>query len=146
MSSPDLVGDARQTDFMEEQFTHVLDKGLLDCFLSGFDSAKNARAYLQEVDRVLRADGHFVYVTYAEPARRLALLQLPGWTVEVSRLYRTCAEEEAVNFEQELFGDEGAPATHFDKVLAENLTRPQLDRFRHKKHHFAYVCRKGRGS
>lgn len=130
---------------MEEQFTHIIDKGLLDCFLSGFESNKNARAYLQEMDRVMRQSGCFIYITYADPSRRLQFLQQNNWTVKSYRLYRTCADEELIYFEQELFAsDSQAPVTEFDKALAENMTKVQLEQYRHKRHHYAYVCQKSK--
>ena len=131
---------------MEEQFTHVIDKGLMDCFFSSFDSLKNVKLYLSEVDRILRSEGFFIYLTYAEPSRRLEHLTQHGWTVKTFQLYRTCVKEEMIYFEERLFekeeNAEPMPTTEFDKVLEENLTKPRLDKFRHKKYHYAYVCQK----
>ena len=146
VSSTDETCNAKKTDFMEEQFTHILDKGLMDCFFSSYDSLKNLKLYLTEIDRILRSEGFFIYITYAEPNNRLEHLKQIGWKVQVFQLYRTCMEEEMIYFEDKLFekeeNEEVGIKSEFEKVLEENLTKPKLDRFRHKKYHYAYVCQK----
>jgi hypothetical protein len=138
-----MVGDARHTEFMEEQFTHIIDKGLLDCFLSGFGSSKNAACYLDEVNRIMRQSGCYIYITYAPPERRLRYLEEMHWDVKVFRLYRTSLEEQMIYFEEDLFAEEDKDwKSDFDKSLAENLTKPDPEKYRNKKNHWAYICTK----
>ena len=51
-----LVADARRLPFPSNSFDIVLDKGCLDCFISG-EGARDAPLYLREIVRVLRPSG-----------------------------------------------------------------------------------------
>lgn len=108
---------------------------------------KNSRLYLNEIDRILRNNGYFIYITHSSPERRLNFLKANGWKIKTYKLYRSSVEEELIYFEQELFNNSDlletvAENTEFDKVMSENMTKPQLENFQHKKYHFAYVCQK----
>ena len=81
------VMDATALDFAPESFSHVFDKGTLDCLLSGSDSAKRVRRYLAGVDTALRRGGHFLCVSVGPPQRRLEWLRRPGWIVRAAELH-----------------------------------------------------------
>ena len=87
------VMDVRHMDFEEHSFDVAIDKGTLDSMLYGslWDPApevrSNAKAYVDEVARVLRPGGRWLYVTYRQPHFLRPLLEREKvWKLEVETL------------------------------------------------------------
>lgn len=66
--------DCCDMDFVDECFTHVIDKGTLDSILSEYRSTENADRYLEEVVRVLKPFGVFICCSYRSLEHRLKYL------------------------------------------------------------------------
>lgn len=68
-------------------FTHVFDKALLDCVLSGYDATFSAQKYLRGVWEVLVPQGWFICVSLGAPERRLPHLTPLEWDVRTAQLW-----------------------------------------------------------
>ena len=65
--------DVRSLQFEDNTFDVVIDKGTFDSVLCGDGSAPNAEQMLNEVHRVLSANGVYICITYGVPESRLSL-------------------------------------------------------------------------
>merc|ERR1719465_366641 len=77
--------DGRAMELADGTFSVVLDKACLDAILCGEGSTHNVQKLLQEVSRVLVADGVYIAVSHGQPSYRLTYLQRPefGWNVKI---------------------------------------------------------------
>ena len=75
--------DVRSLQFEDNTFDVVIDKGTFDSVLCGDGSAPNAEQMLNEVHRVLSANGVYICITYGVPESRLSFFQKKEyeWTV-----------------------------------------------------------------
>ena len=86
------VMDVRQMAFPGGSFDVAIDKGMLDAMLNGSigdpeDEVKqNVGPYIDEVARVLKKDGLWLYVMFRQPHFIRPLLQRDVWRVEVEVL------------------------------------------------------------
>ncbi|KAH8033994.1 hypothetical protein HPB51_018505 [Rhipicephalus microplus] len=79
-----LQMDAAQMDFKDEEFTVILDKGLVDALTPDKDCPAKLYAVLKEVSRVLRVGGRFLCISLLQSHVLQALLKWfssdPAWT------------------------------------------------------------------
>ncbi|GAA5846668.1 hypothetical protein JCM9279_003402 [Rhodotorula babjevae] len=83
------VGDVRHLPFERESVDVCIDKATLDAMLTGEkdpwnpppEAVADCRAEVDEVLRVLKPDGVFLYLTFGQPHFRRPLLQRDGWTL-----------------------------------------------------------------
>lgn len=79
-----LQMDAAQMDFKDEEFTVILDKGLVDALTPDKDCPAKLYAVLKEVSRVLRVGGRFLCISLLQNHVLQALLKWfssdPAWT------------------------------------------------------------------
>ena len=85
------VQDVRSLDLLKSRtFDVVIDKGTLDVFFCEKDCdiwdpsseiRTNVGRTLEQVERVLKPNGIFVYVTFGQPHFRRPLLERPFWTI-----------------------------------------------------------------
>ncbi|KHJ33211.1 putative endothelin-converting enzyme 2 [Erysiphe necator] len=67
------VMDVRELDLEDESVDFAIDKGTLDAFLHGSlwdppeDVAKNVGLYVDQIMRVLKLGGKWLYITYRQP-------------------------------------------------------------------------------
>lgn len=87
------VMDIRQLTFADASFDVCIDKATLDAMLYGSlwdpeDEVKaNVEAYIDEVARVLRPGGRFVYITWRQPHFIKPLIKREGiWEMEIEVL------------------------------------------------------------
>ena len=87
------VMDVRKLTFTDAYFDVAIDKGTLDAMLHGSlwdpedDVKANAQAYVDEVARVLKPGGRWLYVTYRQPHFLKPLLERPDkWDLQVETL------------------------------------------------------------
>ena len=74
-------------------YNTVLDKGTLDCILSGDNSVPNAAKMMSEVFRVLAPGGHYMVITYGDPDVRKKYLETQPWSsISVDKLAKPSAE------------------------------------------------------
>lgn len=86
--------DVRNMQGVEDASVDLaFDKGTLDAMIHGSpwnppqEVKDNTRAYLQEVHRVLRGNGRFLYVTFRQPHFMKPLLNPDGlWELDVHNL------------------------------------------------------------
>ncbi|TNY20214.1 S-adenosyl-L-methionine-dependent methyltransferase [Rhodotorula diobovata] len=84
------VGDIRALPFADGSVDVCIDKATMDAMLTGEkdpwnpppEAVADCRAEVDEVVRVLRPDGIFLYLTFGQPHFRRPLLQRPGWQLE----------------------------------------------------------------
>ncbi|KAI0116765.1 S-adenosyl-L-methionine-dependent methyltransferase [Daldinia grandis] len=88
-------GDVRHLDGIPEKSIDIaFDKGTLDAMIHGSpwsppdDVKQNTGQYIREVNRVLKDDGAFLYVTYRQPHFIKPLLNCEGtnWKIEMEVL------------------------------------------------------------
>jgi hypothetical protein len=71
-----------------------------------------------------------------------------GWSIKNYKLYRTSIEEEKLMMEKEFYGEEEnadekeIDPESFDATLKKNMTPFDLNQYRFKNFHYAYICRK----
>ncbi|CAM9505405.1 unnamed protein product, partial [Discosporangium mesarthrocarpum] len=70
-----LAMDLTRTNFPDEHFDVAIDKGCLDAIVCSMDGNRRARAYLQELDRILEPEAAYICVSYAPPEDRLEMLE-----------------------------------------------------------------------
>ncbi|PBP18577.1 Endothelin-converting enzyme 2 [Diplocarpon rosae] len=87
------VMDVRQLELQDSSIDLAIDKGTLDAFLHGSlwsppdDVITNVGAYVDEVARVLKPGGKWLYITYRQPHFMKPLLEREKkWTLEVQVL------------------------------------------------------------
>jgi EEF1A lysine methyltransferase 4 len=87
------VMDVRKMELVDGLFNVAIDKGTLDAMLHGSlwdpedDVKANVRAYVDEVARVLKPGGTWLYITYRQPHFLKPLLAREGvWTIQVETL------------------------------------------------------------
>lgn len=83
-----LKMNALNLDFGNGIFSHAVDKSLMDCILSGYNSTKNAKKYLSEVYRILDDKGTFFCFSYRGYEDRKRVLESQPWRVVVHKIYR----------------------------------------------------------
>ncbi|KAH6714467.1 S-adenosyl-L-methionine-dependent methyltransferase [Leptodontidium sp. MPI-SDFR-AT-0119] len=88
-----VVMDVRALSLPTASVDIAIDKGTLDAFIHGslWDPPDDVRAnvgkYVDEVARVLRPGGAWLYITYRQPHFMRPLIERPGhWTVDVEIL------------------------------------------------------------
>ncbi|KAF4527007.1 hypothetical protein B566_EDAN001554 [Ephemera danica] len=84
-----LTMDIKHLTFKDQSFDVVLEKGTLDALLVGedvWDFSEEAKSMVSQVmdnvHRVLRHNGIFISVTFAQPHFRLPLLKSAKWKIE----------------------------------------------------------------
>lgn len=87
------VMDVRNLEFLDSSFDVAIDKSTLDAMLHGSlwdpedDVKANAKAYADEVARVLKPGGRWLCVTYRQPHFLMPLLLRPEkWVIQVETL------------------------------------------------------------
>ncbi|KAF2842610.1 hypothetical protein M501DRAFT_1005393 [Patellaria atrata CBS 101060] len=88
------VADVRSMmEFANDEFDVAIDKGTLDSMLHGSlwdppeDVRRDTGSYLDQVARVLRKEGRFLYITYQQPHFIIPLLERNDtWRIEVIEL------------------------------------------------------------
>lgn len=85
--------DIRHLTFPDQNFDICIDKATLDAMLYGSlweppdEVQANVKAYVDEVARVLKPGGEWLYITWRQPHFIRPLLQREGvWTVEIETL------------------------------------------------------------
>lgn len=99
------VMDVRKLEMPDASFDVAIDKGTLDAMLHGSlwdpedDVKANAKAYIDEVARILKPGGRWLYVTYRQPHFLKPLLLRPDkWTMEVETLESVAGSFEYFGF------------------------------------------------
>ncbi|GAA6062942.1 hypothetical protein JCM10212_005955 [Sporobolomyces blumeae] len=89
-----VVGDIRKLPFEDQSVDVCIDKrlkGTMDAMMTGVDDVwdpqpeivADVKAEVDEVVRVLKPDGVFLYLTFGQPHFRRQHLQRPGWKLEI---------------------------------------------------------------
>ncbi|KAI9812003.1 MAG: hypothetical protein M1827_004895 [Pycnora praestabilis] len=87
------IMDVRKMGFANDCFDVAIDKGTLDAMLYGSlwnppaDVIMNVGRYVNEVARVLKPGGHWLYITYRQPHFMKPLLERPDvWDLAIETL------------------------------------------------------------
>ena len=81
------VADCRDmSDTPDGAYDVIIDKGTLDALLCGSESNKHQAALLLEIHRVLKRGGVFILITYGQTTSRLAYLERPKFSWDVSHV------------------------------------------------------------
>ncbi|RVD89609.1 uncharacterized protein DFL_000610 [Arthrobotrys flagrans] len=86
------VADVRETGFPDDSFDVVIDKGTLDAMLSGSlwsppdHVRERTTAYINEVLRILKPTGKFLYITYRQPHFIRPIVTRDAWTLNIETL------------------------------------------------------------
>ncbi|CAG8507457.1 9261_t:CDS:2 [Ambispora leptoticha] len=86
-----LVMDVRDLKFPDASFDYVIDKGTMDALMCDKgdvwnpdeDVVENVKKEVDEVVRVLKPGGKFIYITFGQPHFRRRHLERDCWKVEV---------------------------------------------------------------
>lgn len=90
-----IQGDVRSLPFEDSSFDVAIDKGTMDALMCekgdvwnpSPEVIQNCKSEVDEVVRILRPGGVFLYITFGQPHFRKPHLQRPGiWSVEVIEL------------------------------------------------------------
>ncbi|EFP81061.1 hypothetical protein PGT21_008826 [Puccinia graminis f. sp. tritici] len=90
-----IQADVRHLPFPDSSFDAAIDKGTMDALMCAkgdvWDPPKevveNCKMEVDEVARILKPGGVFIYITFGQPHFRKTHLQRPGiWSVEVIEL------------------------------------------------------------
>ena len=84
------------TKIEDGQYQAVIDKGTLDCILSGDRSQMNVKFALNEIYRVLAPGGVYICVTYGTREQRERYFQRLDWSLTVHRVAKTTVETSKV--------------------------------------------------
>ncbi|KAL8100485.1 uncharacterized protein LOC141687468 [Apium graveolens] len=115
--------------FQSGSFVAVIDKGTLDSLLCGHNSRENAAKMLEEVDRVLKANGVYILITYGAPSYRLSLLrEAHSWSIKLHVIGKALVEASSEHQSQELI----SPVPLNDDTGFTVGKNPDV--------HFIYVC------
>lgn len=89
--------------FPSGSFVAVIDKGTLDSLLCGHNSRENAAKMLEEVERVLKANGVYILITYGAPTYRLHLLrEAHSWSIKLHVIGKAFLEASSEHQAREL--------------------------------------------
>ncbi|BGP19885.1 hypothetical protein JCM10213_008641 [Rhodosporidiobolus nylandii] len=89
------TADIRALPFPSGSIDVCIDKGTMDALLTGKgldpwnppeEVVKNVKGEVDEVVRVLKESGRFLYLTFGQPHFRKPHLQRPGWKVDVHEI------------------------------------------------------------
>ncbi|KAL1832636.1 hypothetical protein ACET3Z_002287 [Daucus carota] len=115
--------------FQSDSFVAVIDKGTLDSLLCGHNSRENAAKMLQEVARVLKANGVYILITYGAPTYRLQLLrEAHSWSIKLHVIGKAFLEASSEHHTQELT----SPVPLNDDLSLTLVKNPDV--------HYIYVC------
>ncbi|PKC14635.1 S-adenosyl-L-methionine-dependent methyltransferase [Rhizophagus irregularis] len=86
--------DIRDLNFLDRTFDIVIDKGTMDALMCDEGDVWDpnpevievVRKEVDEVTRILKVGGKFIYVTFGQPHFRRRYLERPCWKVEVETL------------------------------------------------------------
>ncbi|OJT09777.1 hypothetical protein TRAPUB_13736 [Trametes pubescens] len=86
--------DIRDLKFDDDSFDVAIDKGTMDAMMTAKadvwdppeEVVQNCNREVNEVLRVLRKGGIFVYLTFGQPHFRRRYLDRPGTTLEIRKL------------------------------------------------------------
>lgn len=120
-----LKMDAKDMDFTNGVFTHVLDKGLFDSIMSGYRSTENIHKYLSEVHRVLSSNGTYFCMSYKPFEDRCVFLEKFNWNITVHKIYRPVFKTELKWIKQEFFSK--AVIKDIEKQLDLEIDRTELE-------------------
>ncbi|OAV89137.1 hypothetical protein, variant [Puccinia triticina 1-1 BBBD Race 1] len=90
-----IQADVRHLPFADSSFDAAIDKGTMDALMCAKgdvwdppeEVVENCKMEVDEVARILKPGGVFIYVTFGQPHFRKRHLQRPGiWSVEVIEL------------------------------------------------------------
>eukprot|EP00906_Rhabdomonas_costata_P008400 RCo011979 len=85
-----MVMDCTQLELPDASFDLAVDKGTTDAMLCGEGANRNVHQMFRHIQRLLKAGGHFVMVTYGKPDNRILHLRRRrlNWSVEHKTLPR----------------------------------------------------------
>ena len=80
--------DAKKLDYGDGSFDSIIDKACFDAILCGKDAKKDSETFLNEIHRVLNANGVYVCVTFGNPDSRLAYFTKKDylWTITTHKV------------------------------------------------------------
>ena len=84
--------DVRDLKFDNESFDVIIDKGTMDCLLNDYgytidpssDLAKDVRSEIDEIQRVLKIGGVFLYITVSDKEFKEPHLKRSCWRIKTS--------------------------------------------------------------
>jgi SAM-dependent methyltransferase len=86
--------DIRDLKFENESFDAVIDKGTMDALMCdrgdvwdpSEELIKDVKGEVDEVERVLKVGGIFLYITFGQPHFRKRHLQRDCWTIDIKTM------------------------------------------------------------
>jgi len=90
-----IQADVRQLPFADASFDAAIDKGTMDALMCAKGDVwdppqeviENCKLEVDEVARILKPGGVFIYITFGQPHFRKSHLERPGlWSLEVTQL------------------------------------------------------------
>ncbi len=123
------------SDFKDDSFDAVIDKGTADALMCGGDTSGNVAAMCAEMDRVLRPKtGVYITITYGDPASRAAWFDGPplGWDVLMHTVSKSADAE-------------GQYLTTGPwRISGNDSWLDETKCLSAEEHHFVYICRRTR--
>jgi hypothetical protein len=117
--------------FRDNQFTLVIDKGMVDSLFGGFDYVDRTLQLYSEVKRVLTDKGHFLSISHAAPLTRVPYLRQVRWAIDICKvpegeslslfILEKTDDEELIN--RPIPGAEAALPTHSANVVSHTDQR-----------------------
>ncbi|CAI2178994.1 9705_t:CDS:2 [Funneliformis geosporum] len=89
-----IVMDVRDLIFQDESFDVVIDKGTMDALMCDEGDVWNPKSevvekvkkVVDEVVRILKVDGKFLYITFGQPHFRHRYLERSCWKIKMEKL------------------------------------------------------------
>ena len=83
---PPKDGKDPKEGFEDGSFDTIIDKACLDSVLCGENSAPNSKLMLDEIYRVLSANGVYICVSYGLPEMRMVYFNKYDWKVTIQKV------------------------------------------------------------
>ena len=90
--------DAKALSYGNASFDAIIDKACFDAILCGKDAKENSETFLNEIHRVLNANGVYVCVTFGHPESRLPHFSKKEyeWTVFTQKVPKPAISKDVV--------------------------------------------------
>tara|TARA_B110001450_G_C17483093_1_gene425072 strand:+ start:351 stop:722 length:372 start_codon:yes stop_codon:yes gene_type:complete len=115
--------DGKKMTYADGQFDCIIDKACLDSMLCGENSAPNSKLVLDEIYRVLSANGVYICVSYGLPEMRLSYFNKYDWKTTIQKVTKPTVSVKTV-IDADVKDKQEAENFHFIYILKKEGPEP----------------------